>query len=197
MTDEEKNSPPEVSQLLVAWGNGDPAALEKLLPLVHDELRRIAARHMRRERPGHTLQTSALVNEAYMKLVNQRQANWQNRLQFFGVAAQAMRRILLDHARSAGREKRGGGARAVSLDEAALAAGRSEELLALDEALTQLEQFDARKCRVVEMRFFGGLSNEEIAAALDVSERTVEREWRKAKAWLHRAIEIGPGAATT
>jgi RNA polymerase sigma factor (TIGR02999 family) len=182
----------EVTQLLVDWSNGDQAALDKLLPLVNAELRRLAARYMRRETPGHTLQTSALVNEAYLRLVDQRHVRWQNRTHFFGIAAQLMRRILIDHARSHHYAKRGGGALKVSLDEAAAATeARSAELLAVDEALEKLTALDARKGRIVELRFFGGLSLEETAEVMGISSPTVQREWRAAKAWLHRMLTLG------
>ncbi|MBL8167869.1 MAG: sigma-70 family RNA polymerase sigma factor [Acidobacteria bacterium] len=179
----------EVTELLLAWRSGDQGALEKLTPLVYDELHRLATRYMRRENPGHTLQTSALVNEAFVHLIDQQQIQWQNRAHFFGVAANLMRHILLDHARAYARAKRGGGAIQVSLDEAAIVSEeRAAELIALDDALTALAAFDERKCRLVELRFFGGLSNEEVAEVMQMSLRTVEREWRKAKAWLQRAI---------
>jgi RNA polymerase sigma factor (TIGR02999 family) len=179
----------EVTQLLLDWRAGDQAALEQLTPLVYAELHRLAARYMRRETPGHTLQTSALVNEAFVRLIEHPQINWQNRTHFFGLAANLMRHILLDHARSQNRAKRGGGAQQVLLDETVIVSGeRAKELIALDEALNDLAAFDARKSRLVELRFFGGLSNEEVAEVMDMSLRTVEREWRKAKAWLLRAL---------
>ena len=185
-------SPEEVTQLLLAWREGDEAALEKLLPLVYDELHRLAARYMRRESPGHTLQTSALVNEAFIRLIDQQQVHWQNRAHFFGIAAQLMRRILLDHARGQARGKRGGGVHRVSFDEGAIVSEqRAAELIALDDALNALAAFDSRKSRIVELRFFGGLSNEEVTEVMVMSLRTVEREWRKAKAWLHHAISEG------
>jgi len=182
----------EVTQLLIDWGKGDQAALEKLLPLVDGELRRLAGRYMRRESPGHTLQTSALVNEAYLRLIEQKSVHWQNRAHFFGIAAQLMRRILVDHARRRQYAKRGGAAQKVSLDEAAMAPqDRAAELVALDEALAQLAAMDERKGRIVEMKFFGGLTTEEVAEVLKVTPRTIEREWRKAKAWLRHAISKG------
>lgn len=184
-------SPKEVTRLLVDWGNGDQAALDELIPLVHDELRRLARSYMRRESQSHTLQTSALVNEAYLRLVNQKSVQWQNRAHFFGVAAQLMRRILVDHARSRSRAKRGGGAQMVSLSEQAVISKEVVEVIALDEALNNLAELDPRKSQIVEMKFFGGLTNEEVAEVLKVTSRTVEREWRKAKAWLHRAISTG------
>jgi RNA polymerase sigma-70 factor (ECF subfamily) len=182
----------DVSQLLVDWSNGDQAALDKLLPLVNNELRQLARRYMRRENPGHTLQTSALVNEAYLRLIDQKSVRWQNRAHFFGIAAQLMRRILIDHARSHHYAKRGGGALRVSLDEAAaVTEARAAELLAVDEALEKLTAMDARKGRIVELRFFGGLSLEETAEVLGISSPTVQREWRAAKAWLHRILSEG------
>jgi RNA polymerase sigma factor (TIGR02999 family) len=185
-------APETITQLLIDWGNGNQAALEKLLPMVYDELHRLAKRHIGRERPGHTLQTSALVNEAYLRLIDQRNVQWQNRTQFFSIASRLMRRILVDHARSRLYAKRGGGVQRVSLDEAAVVSiARSAELVALDEALTNLAAFDFRKSQVVEMRFFGGLSVEEIANVVGVSPVTVMRDWSTAKAWLYRAMEKG------
>jgi len=184
-------SPKEVTQLLIDWGSGDQAALDELIPLVYDELRRMAARYMRRESPGHTLQTSALINEAYLRLIDQRNVEWQNRAHFFGVAAQLMRRILVDHARSRSRTKRGGRVQIVSLDEQTVLAKEIAEVIALDEALDNLSKMDPRKSQIVEMKSFGGLSNEEVAEVLKITTRTVEREWRKAKAWLNRAISKG------
>jgi len=184
-------SPKEVTQLLIEWSNGDHAALEQLVPLVYDELRRLARGYMRREGQGHTLQTSALINEAYLRLVDQKTVQLQNRAQFFGFAAQLMRRILVDHARSRSRIKRGGGARMVSLAEQAVISNDVAEVIALEGALKNLAEMDPRKAQIVEMKFFGGLTNEEVAEVLKVTSRTVEREWRKAKAWLHRAISKG------
>src|SRR5205823_11066930 len=173
-------SPQELTQLLVDWSNGNQAALDKLAPLVYEELRRLAHHYMSRERPGHTLQTSALVNETYLRLIDQRQVHWQNRAHFFGIAAQLMRRILLDHARGQARGKRGGGVHRVSFDEGAIVSEqRAAELIALDDALNALAAFDSRKSRIVELRFFGGLSNEEVTEVMGMSLRTVEREWRK------------------
>lgn len=178
-----------VTKLLQAWRHGDKSALDKLIPLVHDELRRMAQRYMRHERPGHTLQTTALVNEAYLRLADHENMQWQNRAHFFAVAAQAMRRILVDHARSRGYAKRGGGAHRVTLDEAAAIVPEPDpELLALDEALTHLEAIDPRKTRIVELRYFGGLSVEETAEVLELSPVTIMREWNKAKAWLYREL---------
>ena len=184
-------SPDEVTRLLVDWGNGNQAALDDLIPLVYDELRRLAGRYMRRESPGHTLQTSAVVNEAYLRLVNQKSVQWQNRAHFFGIAAQLMRRILVDHARSRSRAKRGGGAQMVSLVEQAVIPSEVEEVIALDDALKNLAEMDPRKSQIVEMKFFGGLTTEEVAEVLKVTPRTVERELRKAKAWLNRALSKG------
>ncbi|MCI0389298.1 MAG: sigma-70 family RNA polymerase sigma factor [Acidobacteria bacterium] len=179
----------EISQLLVAWGNGDREALDQLMPLVYDELRRLAHRYLGRERAGHTLQTTALVNEAYLKLVNEREMRWQNRAHFFAVAAQLMRMILVDYARRRNYAKRGGGAQRVSFDEAlAVSEERGAELIALDEALKTLAEIDERKSQVAELRFFGGLSVEETAEVLKVAPVTVMREWRLAKAWLHREL---------
>jgi RNA polymerase sigma factor (TIGR02999 family) len=179
----------EVSQLLAAWGDGDQAALDALLPLVYSEMRRLAHRHMRRERPGNSLQTSALVNEAYLRLVGQRRVHWKNRAHFFGIAAQMMRRILVDHARSRHYAKRGGSMRQVSFEEALIVSDeRTAEVLALDDALKALAKIDERKSRVVELRFFGGLSIEETAEVLDASPGTVMRDWTLAKAWLRREM---------
>lgn len=188
----EPASNPNVSQLLEAWGAGDQAALEQLMPLVYDELRSIAHRHLGRERAGHTLQTSALVNEAYLKLVKEREMRWQNRAHFFAIAARLMRLILVDYARGRNRVRRGGGAQRVSLDEAmAVSDEQAVDVLAVDEALNRLAAFDERKSRVVELRYFSGLSVEETAEVLQVSAVTVMREWRLAKAWLHRALTEG------
>lgn len=181
--------PSDITRLLVAWSDGDQTALERLVPLIERELHRIARQYMRRESPGHTLQTTALVNEAYFRLVDQRSVRWQNRAHFFGVAAQIMRRILLNYARDRHRAKRGGGAVQVSLSEVAVVgAEKSAELIALDEALEKLAAVDARKCRVVELRYFGGLNVEETAEVLGVSPVTVARDWKMAKAWLAREI---------
>ena len=183
-------SPRDIPQLLADWSNGDKAALDKLVPMVYEELRRLASYYVRRERAGCTLQTSALVNEAYLKLIDQRDVRWRDRTHFFAIAAQLMRRVLIDHARRHLYAKRGGGAYELSLDEAALVSEEpAAELIALDDALNELAVLDPRKSQIVEMRFFGGMSAEEVAEALGVSLRTIEREWRKAKAWLHRALE--------
>ncbi len=182
-------SPHDVTQLLVAWGNGDQSARDQLMPLVYDELHRLAHQYMNRERPGHTLQTSALVNEAFLRLVDQRDVHWQNRAHFLGIAAQMMRRILVDYARNRQYAKRGGNARQVSLDEAVIVSNeRSADVVALDEALKSLAEFDLRKSQIVELRFFGGLSIDETAEVLTVSPGTVMRDWTLAKAWLKRAM---------
>jgi len=182
-------SPREVTQLLVAWSDGDEAARDQLMPLVYEELRRLAHRYMGRERIDHTLQTSGLVNEAYLRLIDQSRVQWRNRAHFFGIAAQMMRRILVDYARSRGYAKRGGDARQVSLDEAAIVSEeRATEVVALDDALKGLAEFDVRKSQIVELRFFGGLSIEETAEVLAVSPGTVMRDWTLAKAWLRREI---------
>jgi RNA polymerase sigma factor (TIGR02999 family) len=178
-----------VTRLLVAWGDGDAAALEELTPLVYAELRRLARRYMGRERSGHTLQTSALVNEAFIRLVDQRDVRWQSRAHFYGIAAQMMRRILVDYARRRRYAKREGDARRVPLDEALVVSEeRAADVVALDEALASLAEIDPRKSRIVELRFFGGLSIEETAEILSVSPGTVMRDWTLAKAWLRRAI---------
>ncbi len=185
------NTPEEVTGLLLDWSKGDLQAYEKLVPLVDEELHRIAHRYMSREGPGHTLQTTALVNEAYLRLVDQK-VHWENRSHFFGIAAELMRRILVDHARSHQYSKRGGGAQKIRLNEAVLMAReRSSDLVALDEALTNLAAFDQRKARVVELRFFGGLNVEETAEVLEVSTNTVKRDWTTARAWLYNAVTSG------
>jgi RNA polymerase sigma factor (TIGR02999 family) len=179
----------KVTELLLAWSDGDESALEKLTPLVYEELHRLAHHYMSRERLGHTLQTSALVNEAYLRLVNQKHVQFQNRAHFFAISAHLMRQILINHAQSRRYLKRGGGARKVSLDEAMIVSGeRGGDLLALDEALKELATVDYRKSKVVELRFFGGLSVEETAEVLKISAITVMREWKMAKAWLYRAM---------
>jgi RNA polymerase sigma-70 factor, ECF subfamily len=188
--EDEGKTPPcgEVSGLLRAWSRGDQSALEKLTPIVYDELRRLASRYMKRERSGHSLQTTALVNEAYMRLVDYKRMQWQNRAHFFAVAAQLMRRILVEHARRHNL-KRGGGVPHVSLEEAPVVGGNDDaDLMALDNAMKALERIDSRKVQVVEMRFFGGLSVEETAEVLKVSPVTVKRDWRAAKAWLYREL---------
>jgi RNA polymerase sigma factor (TIGR02999 family) len=183
------HSPQEITQLLLAWGDGDESALAALTPLVYRELRRRAHRYMIGERAGHTLQTTALVNEAYLRLVNSKDVRWQNRAHFFAVSAQLMRRILVDFARSRGYQKRGGVAQQVELDEAAVVADdRGTEMVALDEALKALAELDARQARVVELRYFGGLSDAETAEVLKVSVGTVRRDWTLARAWLNREL---------
>jgi RNA polymerase sigma-70 factor (ECF subfamily) len=183
---------PDVTRLLLAWRRGDRAALEELAPLVYAELRRLAHRQMRRERPGHTLQTTALVNETYLRLVDSKRVRWQNRVHFFAVCAQLMRRILVDHARARRSLKRGGKAVHVTLEDAPVGSPPpDEDLLALDEALTRLAAIDMRKSRVVELRHFGGLSVEETAEALGVSTDTVMRDWKMAKLWLLRELKRG------
>ena len=182
-----------VTELLVGWSRGDRSALDELLPVVYGELRSLAANYLHRERPDHTLQPTALVHEAYLRLIDQREVNWQNRAQFFGVAAQMMRRILVNHARDRHASKRGGKAAdyKVSLDEAvSYFAERDVELVKLDDALRELETFDARQSRIVELRFFGGLTIEEAAEVLDVSPATVKREWVTAKLWLKREMSV-------
>jgi len=180
----------EITARLIAWNGGDAAALDDVINAVYRELRRMADRYLRMEHPEHSLQPTALVHEAYLRLIDQTQVNWQNRAHFFGVAAQMMRRILVDHARTKQREKRGGSARTLSLDEVLdVGKGRPADLVALDEALEGLTGIDPRKGRVVEMRFFGGLSVEETAAVLDVSPQTVMRDWKLAKAWLYQEIK--------
>lgn len=184
----------EVTQLLAAWCAGDPGALDRLLPLVDRELHLLARRYLRRERAGHSWQTTDLVHEAYLRLVDQREARWQNRAHFYGIAAQMMRRILIDHARRVNNAKRGGGAPRVALDEGCLVAEeRAAELVALDDALTALSRVDERKARIVEMRYFAGLGVEETAAVLGVHPDTVTREWRRARAFLRRELEAPAG----
>jgi RNA polymerase sigma factor (TIGR02999 family) len=183
------SSPPQVTELLLAWSQGDETALDKLIPMVHGELRRLAKRYMAHERPGHTLQTTALINEAYLRLVNSKNVRWQNRAHFFAVSAQLMRRILVDFARSRNYQKRGGGALQVSLVEALESTDeRGADLIALDDALSALAELDPRKSQVVELRFFGGLSVEETAEVLKVSPDTVMRDWKMAKVWLLREM---------
>lgn len=183
--------PAEVTQLLGQWGGGDREALDELMPLVYDELRRMAHRHMAQERQGHTLQATALVNEVYLKFQEERAGTWRNRAHFFAVAAQMMRFILVDYARQHARAKRGGGAEKVELDEAMLVSQeRSSELLALDEALHKLEQLDERKSRIAVLRFFAGLTIEETAEALEISAETVMRDWRLARAWLRNELSV-------
>ena len=178
-----------VSKLLLNWGQGDQGAREALIPLVYDELRRLARRYLRRERPDHTLQSAALVNEAYLRLIRQEHPQWQNRAHFFGVAAQLMRHILVDHARNRAAAKRGAGAPRLTLDpDIALPQERDVDLMALDDALNQLAALDPQQSRLVELRFFGGLSIEETSVVLGVSPATVKREWATARAWLQREM---------
>jgi len=185
----------EITELLAEWRDGNQSALDELYPLVYNELHRLARRYMSRERKGHTLQTTALINEAYVRLVDQKNVQWANRSHFFAISAQIMRRILIDHARRHGYAKRGGGARQVSLDEAATVVmpDQSGELLRLDEALKSLAEMDPRRSQVVELRYFGGLNNEEIAGVLRISENTVTRDWNMARAWLYQQL-TGSGA---
>ena len=180
----------QITERLIAWNSGDAGALDDVIRAVYQELRRMADHYLRLERPGHTLQPTALVHEAYLRLIDQTQVNWQNRAHFFGVAAQMMRRILVDHARTKQRDKRGGPARKLSLDEVMdVSKGRAADLVALDEALESLTEIDPRKSRVVELRFFGGLSVEETAEVLEVSPQTVMRDWKLAKAWLYQEMK--------
>ena len=183
----------EITRLLIAWSEGDQTALDQLAPLIHSELRRLAHHYMSRERPGHLLQTSALINEAYIRLIDWKNVRWQNRAHFFGVAAQLMRRILVDFAREQQYQKRGGGTLQVSLSKAVAVVQRSADFVALDEALTALGEVDKRKVQVVELRFFGGLSVDEVAELLSVSKETVMRDWRLAKVWLLRELEGAGG----
>jgi RNA polymerase sigma factor (TIGR02999 family) len=184
-----QDEPREVTQLLLAWNGGDESALEKLIPLVYDELRRLARRHMRREHPDHTLQTTALINEAFLRLVDLGNVHWQNRAHFFALCARLMRRILVDFARSRLYTKRGGGAQRISLDESVVVSpAQPTDLVAVDDALSALTKIDARKGQVVEMRFFGGLTVEETAEVLKVSPETVRRDWKLAKVWLLREL---------
>jgi RNA polymerase sigma-70 factor (ECF subfamily) len=192
-----KPSPDDVTELLIAWEHGDQAALDRLMPLVYEELRRRARQYMNAQGPGHTLQTTALIHEAFLKLVNQPHKHWANRTHFTAVAARAMRQILIDHARAHACAKRGGPARLMSLDDGAvISVERAFELVALDDALKALEKVDPRKARVVEMRYFGGLSVDEASQVLGVSPDTVMRDWRLAKSWLRREL-TGTGSDAT
>ena len=183
------SSSSNVTQMLRDWSNGDREVVDKLIPVVYEELRRQAARYLRRERPGHTLQTTALIHEAYIRLIDQKNVRWQNRAHFFAIAAQLMRRILVDHARSRQAAKRGGSDIKLPLEEAMIASeGREVDLVALDEALERLAAIDPQQSRVVELKFFSGMTVEETAEVLDVSPRTVKRDWNVAKAWLRREI---------
>src|SRR5262245_53597435 len=183
-----EGSQANMTQLIIAWSEGDASALEQLTPLVYQELHRLARRYMRGERPDHTLQPSALVNEAFIRLMDWKSVTWQNRAHFFAVSAQLMRRILVDFARSRNYAKHGGGIGKVSVDTASVSEDRRKDLVALDDALQKLAQLDGRQSRVVELRFFGGLSLEETAEALQVSVGTVRRDWSMARAWLHREL---------
>ncbi len=179
----------EITQLLLAWGSGDQAALDQLMPLVHGELRKLAKRYMNRQRPGHTLQTTALVNEAYLRLIDSSRVQWQNRAHFFAISAQLMRRILVDFARSRQNLKRGGGAQQITFDEALeVCSERGADLIALDDALKTLEKLNQRQSQIVELRYFGGLTEEETAEVLKVSTRTVRRDWSLARTWLYREL---------
>ena len=183
------HSEQNVTELLLDWSAGDKAALDRILPIVYDELRKQAARYLQRERAGHTLQTTALINEAYIRLVDQKNVRWQNRAHFFGISAQLMRRILVDHARAKHRAKRGGSDIRVSLSDANLVVKETDlDIVAVDEALERLAQIDEQQSRVVELRFFAGLSVEETAEVLKISPATVKRDWSMAKAWLHREL---------
>jgi RNA polymerase sigma factor (TIGR02999 family) len=187
--------PQEVTQLLIDWSNGDQNAFERLLPLVYSELRKLAARHLARERRNHTLESTAVVHEAYLRLIDQKRVQWKNRAQFFGVASQMIRRILVDHARSHQAAKRGSGAIMLSLDEAiAVPGGKDLDLVALDDALKGLAELDEQQARIVELRFFGGLSIEETAEVLGISAATVKRDWAMSKAWLYRELMRGAAA---
>jgi RNA polymerase sigma factor (TIGR02999 family) len=184
------NSAPSVSQLLQRWNEGDQGALDQLTPLVYDELRRMARRYMKQQPAGHTLQTTALIHEAYLRLVGQQEKQWENRAHFFAVAAQAMRHILVDYARARKMAKRGGGAHQVSLDEALVISPEGgDDLVALNDALDALAKLDRRQSQVVELRFFGGLTEEEIGEVLKVSSRTVRSDWRVARSWLMRELD--------
>lgn len=192
-----KDEPRDVTQILLAWSAGQTGAEDSLFQLVYDELKRIARQYLEKERAGHTLQPTALVHEAYLRMVDQTRVNWQNRAQFYGVAATMMRRILVNHARGLATQKRGGGATSLSLDEAKFSpAENANDLLDLDEALTRLAQLDKRKSRVVELLYFGGLENKEAAEVLGVSEKTVQRDWQMARSWLYRELASGGHPAT-
>ena len=196
--DPSRPSSPEITNLLRRWCEGDADALDRLMPLVYDELRRMATRHLARETPGNTLQSTALVHEAFLKLVDQREVQWQNRAHFFGLAAQMMRRILVDHARHAHRAKRGGGVTPLPIESALLVSGAPApapiDVLALDEALSALDALDSRQARIVELRFFGGLTVDETAEVVGLSTSSIKREWAIAKAWLFRHISGGMSA---
>jgi RNA polymerase sigma factor (TIGR02999 family) len=179
----------EITQLLLAWGNGDQKALDELMPLVYSELRKLAKNYMRGQRPGHTLQTTALVNEAYLRLIDSSRVNWQNRTHFFAISAQLMRRVLVDFARAKNSQKRGGERIQVTLDDKIESPSEERtDLVALDEALQELAKMNERQAKIVELRYFGGLSEEEIGETLGISYRTVRRDWNVAKAWLYREL---------
>ena len=179
----------EITQLLLAWGQGDEAALEKLMPFVYHELRRLAGYHMKNQKPGHTLQATALVNEAYVRLIDSSRVRWQNRAHFFAMSSQLMRRVLVDFARAKNSKKRGGDEIRVTFDDMLKVSDKREsELIELDETLDRLAEFSPRQAQIVEMRYFGGLTEKEVAAALDISDRTVRREWSAARAWLYREL---------
>jgi len=182
----------EITQLLIAWGQGDQSAFDRLMPMVYEEMRKIARRYMVRQRPDHTLQTTALVNEAYLRLIDSSKVQWQNRAHFFAISAQLMRRILVDFARARTNLKRGGGAHKVVLDEAlTISSEPGADLVALDDALTDLAAIDKRQSQIVELRYFGGLSEDEVAEVLGISARTVRRDWSLARAWLYRELNQG------
>jgi RNA polymerase sigma factor (TIGR02999 family) len=188
-------APPDVTDLLVRWSAGDRSALDSLTPVIYDDLRRMARALLTRERPEHTLSATALVHEVYLKLIDQRRVQWQNRAHFFGAAAAIMRRVLVDHARAKLSDKRGGSVVKIAMDEsAALVEGLAEDILDLDGALEALATFDDRKAQVVQMKFFAGMTMPEIAAALDLSDATIERDWTLARAWLVRRLHGGGGA---
>jgi RNA polymerase sigma factor (TIGR02999 family) len=192
MTEVPPKSPPEITQLLAAWGDGDATALDRLMPVVYGELRRIAAHFMRGQKPGHTLQTSALVNEAFLRLVDSSRVNWQGRTHFFAISAQLMRRILVDAARRKNSQKRGGDRVRITLDEKVDAPATTEmDLVNLDEALLRLAELNPRHSRIVELRYFGGLTEEQVAETLNISTRTVRRDWSVARAWLYRELQRG------
>jgi RNA polymerase sigma factor (TIGR02999 family) len=196
MTDDSASTPGAVTQWLLDWGRSDKRALDQMLPVLYEELHRLASHYLSREATGHTLQPTALVHEAYLRLVDQRRVDWRNRAQFLGLAANMMRRILVNHARDRAVQKRGGGAVAVSLSLVEAPAGRPDvELIALEDALQRLAALDERKSKVVELKFFGGLTIEEIAEVLQISGATVEREWAFARAWLYEAVEGKDGGA--
>ena len=184
-----KHPTEEITQLLLAWGKGDEGAFDRLMPLVYDEMRKIARRYMSRQRPDHTLQTTALVNEAYLRLIDSSKVQWQNRAHFYAISAQLMRRILVDFARARTNQKRGGGAQKVVLDGAlTITSEPGADLIALDDALNELAKLDRRQSQIVELRYFGGLSEDETAEILDISARTVRRDWSLARAWLYRQL---------